>query len=76
MTFSSTLGLKETRALLLGLGGADKKFESNSASSALRIVPDNVARRRSGLLGFGAAVGAGGRAIGTRDTMDVATIPE
>jgi len=76
MIFSSTLGLKETRALLLGLGGADRKSESNSASSAFRIVPDSVARRRSGLPGFGAARGAAGRAIGTRDTIGVATISQ
>jgi hypothetical protein len=41
----------------------------------LRIVPDNVARRRIGLPGLGAAAGAGGRAIGTRDTIEVALTP-
>ena len=71
MTFSSTVGLKVTRAFLFGLGGTDIKSISSSASSDLRIVPESVARRRSGLLGLvmGAEAAAEGRALETRDTI-------
>lgn len=60
------MGLNVTLALFVGV---ESKSSDRSASSLLRIVPERVDRRRTGLLGFGGAVGSYGRATGMRDTM-------
>src|ERR1700712_5142297 len=69
MIFSSTVGLKVTRALLCGLDGADIVSRTSSASSNFRIVPDSVDRWRSGLLELAAGAETGSLVLGTRATM-------